>query len=287
MAIYLVSGKLGSGKTLACVGQIRDALRSGRRVATNLDLRLENMLPAKARALQCVRLPDKPTVEHLELIGEGNPTMDETKNGIIVLDELAAWLNSRTFNDKSRGPVIDWLIHSRKKGWDVFFICQHIEQIDKQIRTALVEYLVTCRRLDRIKIPLVGKLVQGVSGGLLSGNLPKLHVAIVKYGTEQHAPTADRWMYQAKDLYDAYNTRQIFTDGYEHGVYTYLPPWHLKGWQTRTARQKLRDWWDCKTYAKRPALKPKHPLAEKLGRLPEVEAIRHFKRMDAMGAFTV
>lgn len=166
MSVYLISGKLGSGKTLSAVGRIRDALMKGRRVATNLDLRLEKLLsprsgkPYKSDGLSkwhqpvsCVRLPDKPTVDDLELIGSGNDSMDESKNGIIVLDELAVWLNSRTFNDKSRMPVIDWLLHSRKKGWDVYFICQHLEQIDKQVRQALVEYLVVCRRMDRMKIP--------------------------------------------------------------------------------------------------------------------------------------
>ncbi len=236
MAIYLISGKLGSGKTLSSVGIIRDALLSGRKVATNLDLHLDKLLPLSrgrpgGRLLSAVRIPDKPTVGDLELLGSGNDSMDETNNGVIVLDELASWLNSRTFNDKSRAPVLDWLIHSRKFGWDVYFICQNIEQIDKLVRTSLVEYLVTCRRLDRIKIPFVGKLIHSLSAGYLSGNLPKIHVAVVRYGTEQHAPIADRWIYQARDLYPVYNTRQVFTDSYSHGAYSYLTPWHLEGWR--------------------------------------------------------
>jgi len=114
MAIYLISGKLGSGKTLSAVGRIRDKLLDGCRVATNLDLKLENLLPPHAgryvkgrQPVNCVRIPDKPTVEDLELIGCGNDSMDEDRNGAIVLDELAVWLNSRTFNDKNRAPVID------------------------------------------------------------------------------------------------------------------------------------------------------------------------------------
>lgn len=288
MAIYLVSGKLGSGKTLASVGRIRDALYRGCRVATNLDLNLDKMLPASSRSCRVVRIPDKPTVADLELLGCGNDSMDEEKNGVIVLDELAAWLNSRTFNDKSRAPVIDWLIHSRKFGWDVYFICQHIEQIDKQVRTALVEYLVTCRRLDRIKIPFVGKLIQGLTGGLLSGNLPKLHVAVVKYGTEQHAPLADRWIYRARDLYAAYNTRQVFTDAYPHGPFSYLPPWHLVGWQQKTWQEKLREAWAAAINPPRLRYqpKPKLPLVEKLAQLPEAERLKHWRRLEALGAFS-
>lgn len=288
MAIYLVSGKLGSGKTLASVGRIRDCLRSGRRVATNLDLHLDKMLPARNKTARCVRLPDKPTVADLEALGCGNTEMDETKNGIIVLDELGSWLNSRTFNEKGRMPVIDWLLHSRKHGWDVFFICQHIEQIDKQIRTALVEYLVVCRRLDRLKIPGVGKLIKALSSGYLSGNMPKVHVATVRYGTDQNAIVADRWIYQAKDLYPAYNTRQVFSDLYADGVYSYLPPWHLGGFRALTLRQRWQAFVDrCLDGPERPKpdLKPKHPLAAMLGKLAPDEAVAHWRRLDALGAF--
>lgn len=287
MAIYLVSGKLGAGKTLACVGVIRDALLSGRKVATNLDLNLDAMLPpmvGRSRPLSCLRIPDKPSVEDLDFLGCGNDEMDESKNGIIILDELASWLNSRTFNDKARAPVIDWLIHSRKHGWDVYFICQHIEQIDKQVRTSLVEYLVTCRRLDRLKIPFVGGLVKALSVGLLSGNLPKIHVGVVRYGTDQHAPIADRWVYQAKDLYRAYNTRQVFSDSYAHGAFSYLSPWHLIGWRTKTWRDKLLDWIAARQPV-RPALKPKHHIAAHLAKLPEAEALRHWRKLESLGAF--
>ncbi|WP_303314291.1 zonular occludens toxin domain-containing protein [Dickeya fangzhongdai] len=40
MAVYVVTGKLGSGKTLVAVGKIQEKLVSGCKVATNLDLRI-------------------------------------------------------------------------------------------------------------------------------------------------------------------------------------------------------------------------------------------------------
>lgn len=42
MAVYFVTGKLGSGKTLFTIDIIQQALGQGRRVASNLDLNLEN-----------------------------------------------------------------------------------------------------------------------------------------------------------------------------------------------------------------------------------------------------
>jgi len=43
MAVYVVTGKLGAGKTLVAVGKIQDKIVSGCRVATNLDLRIHNL----------------------------------------------------------------------------------------------------------------------------------------------------------------------------------------------------------------------------------------------------
>ena len=296
MAIYLVSGKLGSGKTLASVGQIRDKLLTGCKVATNLDLKLENLLPSRygkpggKLPVSCVRIPDKPAIDDLIALGSGNDSMDENKNGIIVLDELASWLNSRTFNDKTRIPVIDWLLHSRKHGWDVFFVCQHLEQIDKQVRTALVEYLVTCRRLDRLKIPFIGKFIQSFTAGYIKGNLPKIHIATVRYGCEKDAIVADRWVYQARDLYNAYNTRQVFTDSYSDGVYSYLTPWHLKGWNQKPLIERLRNLFleNLRKHVPAPAKlqitpKPKLPLVAMLAKLPPDQAIRHYQRLQARG----
>lgn len=289
MAIYLISGKLGSGKTLSAVGRIKDALLEGRKVATNLDLRLENLLPTHAgqpvrkRPVVCMRLPDKPTIDDLSAIGCGNESMDENKNGIIVLDELATWLNSRTFNDKTRMPVIDWLLHSRKKGWDVYFICQHLEQIDKQVRQALVEYLVVCRRMDRMKLPFIGGLIKTLSGGYLQGTMPKIHVAIVRYGTQPDAIKADTWVYRGHDLYAGYDTRQEFTDGYSKGPYSYLPPWHLSG-----GNVPLPAWKQVinQVFAepKKVPPKPKMPLVELLAKLKPDDAVKHYRRLQALGA---
>lgn len=225
MSIYLVSGRLGSGKTLAAVGRIRDALAAGRRVATNLDINMDKMFTPQ-RKYTLLRIPDKPSVHDLESIGCGNDVMDESKNGLIVLDELGSFLNARQFQDKGRAAVIDWLIHSRKLGWDVIFIVQHIDMVDKQIRTALVEYLVTCRRLDRLKIPLFGNFLKMLG---LPFHLPKIHVGVVRYGTELNALVADKWVYMAKHLYPAYDTRQVFIENYPHGPHSMLSAWHLVG----------------------------------------------------------
>lgn len=231
MAIYLIEGKLGAGKTLCAVGRIRDALFDGKRVATNLDLRLDDLVNTDARMCRVIRLPDKPTVGHLEMLGLGNPDLDESRNGLIVLDEMAAYMNARSYGDKDRQPVIDWLIHSRKKGWDVYFICQNIGQIDKQVRESLVEYRVTCKRMDRLTIPFLRPVFSLLTGGRWVPRLPRIHQAMVRYGVEVSAPLADKWTYRGNDLFKAYDTRQVFRFDPWQAPYSYLPPYYTKGWK--------------------------------------------------------
>lgn len=226
MPVYFVTGKLGSGKSLSMAGRMREYLRDGRPVATNIHVFLEHMLKPKARDVLCYRLPAKPSIEHLQGIGSGNPGYDESRNGGLFLDECGTWLNSRGWADPSRQPFIDWMLHARKLGWDVYFLVQDISIIDKQARLALAEHVVWCRRMDRIPIPILSWIVKAATGYRLT--FPKVHFAIVKYGdTTQHL-TVDRWVYRGRDLYSCYDTKQVFKDDGE-GLATYLTPWHLKG----------------------------------------------------------
>lgn len=217
MPVYFVTGKLGSGKSLCAVGKIKDYLDAGRRVATNLNLYLEELLPSSDKQI-VTRLPDKPTIFDLESIGCGTESYDEDQHGLIVLDECGTWFNSRGWADKSRQPVIDWFLHARKLGWDIIFIVQNISIMDKQARDTLCEYLVICKRLDRLRF---GPF-----------KLPKIHSARVIYGDSPTDPKVQRWMYQAKNLYTAYDTKQVFVSPdmpSAVGLHSVLSAWHLKG----------------------------------------------------------
>jgi len=242
MPIYVVTGKLGNGKTLLAVRKIQEALQAGRKVATNLDLVVEHLLPEDHRGARVLRLPDKPTASDLDSIGLGCDTVDESAYGLLVLDELAVWLNARSWGDKERQSVIDWLVHSRKKRWDVIFIVQNLGQLDKQVRDSLTEYLVTCKRLDRVRVPFFGHIGQLLSLGAWNGRVGRLHLGVVVYAAGaqqlQNALVVDRWIYRGTALFAAYDTEQQFRSDYPHGTYTYLTPWHLVGRYSR----KLTPW---------------------------------------------
>lgn len=280
-----MSGKKGNGKSLVVVGRIREALLRGLPVATNLDLKLERLLPVHCRNVNVIRLPDFPSKEDLELIGAANPEradglIDESRNGLLVLDELAVFLNARTFQDKRRLGFLEWFVHSRKLGWDTYLICQHPNQIDKQVREGMAEYHVVCRRLDKLKMPF------------LPIRMPRLHIGFVRYGMERDSVLAERWVYRGNSLFRAYNTRQRFNASYSHGPFSLLSPWHLEGWRTPLPMWKRALHVAPKVPLVPPVavravvqVKPKRPLVELLERLPPDQRLKHWRRLEAAGAF--
>ncbi len=228
MSVYIVTGKLGNGKTLVSVGRIYDALAAGRRVATNLDLDLVAMGGRMNKTMQVTRVPDKPSIDDLTALGSAyEGPYDESKFGALVLDECGTWFNSRNWQDKSRKAVNDWFLHARKLRWDVYLIIQDINILDSQARDALAEYTVFCRRLDNIRIPLIGGLFQSVFGVRLT--LPRIHRAKVVYGCSLQDMVSDVWNYRGNNMFSYYQTDQVFLNDYPHGVYSMLTPWHTSG----------------------------------------------------------
>ena len=295
MTDFAVTGKKGAGKGLFCAGLIRDALRSGKRVATNMDIFPEKMLSPFCRSTH-IRLPDVPSVADLEAIGLGNEEIDDDKNGIIVLDEASKYFNSRQWGDKERQPLLDWLIHSRKLGWDVYYQMQGLEQVDKQLRSTQIEYHISVKRTDKWPIPFITPLSKLVG---MNVRFPRMHLGIYRHGCDREALLVDRKWYRGSDLYSAYDTRQVFVDRNHPsatGIYSVLSPWHLKGRMIKAIPPLyLRfiystlgiDWvkealQDTHRIATR---KPKHPIAATLSKLPPDQAIKHWRRLDTLGVF--
>lgn len=253
MAVYAITGKLGSGKGKGALKIMRDYLQAGKRVATNIDVFLEHMLEPQSRQT-VIRVPDKPSAGDLYAIGSGNKFIefepivrvtrdgfefaapspriltgfDESHNGALFLDECASWLNSRDFQSKGRSELLEWAIHARKYGWDVYFLCQNLTQIDKQLRDSLFEYVVRMTRLDRLKVPFVSAGLRAITAGFSDGSLPRLHIGVVRLGTSPDGIVADRWHFRGDDLNRAYNTTQVFSDSYPHAIHTVLSAWHLQ-----------------------------------------------------------
>lgn len=227
----LITGKRGQGKSLAAVARIQEYLNQGRTVATNLNIMPEHLcLPSNKTPV--FRLPDFPRACDLLMLPPGNldPT-NEARNGLLVLDEAGAFLNARSWQDKSgdRQEVITWLLQSRKYGWDLLMIAQHQRLLDAQVRDSLFELFGVARRLDKIAIPVVSRL--GAMAGV-KVRMPKLHVTTIRYGSGHDAPLSDRLWYRGDDLFRAYDTLQKIDPSVgvpSGGGYSVLSAWHLKG----------------------------------------------------------
>lgn len=297
MTDFAVTGKKRSGKGLFCAGLIRDALRDGRRVATNMDIWPEKLVSPLNKGV-IIRLPDCPTAADMEAIGIGydGEEIDDEKNGLIILDEASKFFNARTWGDKERQPLLDWLIHSGKARWDVYYQMQGLEQVDKQLRNTQVEYHIAVKRTDRWPIPFVTPFCSMFGFDV---RFPKMHVGIFKHGVERESMLVDRKWYLAKEIRGGYDTEQKFLDR-DHpmacGMHSVLSAWHVKGrylpppppYLVRFVMSILGiDWVKrAESQAVRLSVKSKHRLAVLLSKLPEDQRLRHWRRLERLGAFS-
>ncbi len=248
MDFVFITGKLGQGKTLIAVSKIKERFERGGRVATNVDINLTAMFHRNTDKPKLTRIPDKPTLVDFEAIGKGydmTKGYDESKNGLLVLDECGTWFNARNWQDKTRSDVNNWFLHARKLGWDVFLIVQDMSIIDSQARESLAAGVARCKRIDKFRIPFLSAFTSIFLGFILRP--PKLHSARVE---DDSGLLLDRWMYRGTDLYAAYDTRQAFRTDYPHAVHSVLTPWHIHGRHAKpmTLDRKMRI---TKIYLKR------------------------------------
>lgn len=227
--IYVICGHLGSGKTLCAVTlAVEEYLWQGRRVASNMSINLDEAMPKNSKTT-AIKLPGVPTVENLDELGTGydlTQPYDESKFGLILLDEAGTWLNSRDWADKGRRQLFRWITHARKLGWDVALIIQDFEALDTQIRRSVTEIYVSCARTDRIKMPY------------LPIRLPKKFMAIARYKGPNGAMY--KWWFSSALSFPWYDTRQSVlaveeiedAAGVVHdmrGPSSMLSAWHLRG----------------------------------------------------------
>ncbi|MDO8262145.1 MAG: zonular occludens toxin domain-containing protein [Gallionella sp.] len=238
----LLAGKRGSGKGLGGLHLISRALGDGRAVATNMNLFVEHLVPAYNRT-KWYRVPDFPSSEDLEHLPLGNPRIEwvegeadpqlmsgfkESENGLLVLDEAGNFLSAREWNGKDRQKLVNWLSQSRKYGWDLCFMSQHVGMVDKQVRDALIEVQGTVKRTDKIAVPLFSPIWKYFTGRTLT--FPRWHVVALRYGFDNAAPLSERFIYRGTEFYKAYNTLQkIHPETGQKGTSSMLSAYDVKG----------------------------------------------------------
>ena len=110
-------------------------------------------------------------------------------------------------------------------------------------------------------------------------------MAQVRYGLGINDPTADHWIYRGVDLFDCYSTKWVSVADTGEGCYSVLPA-SLSKWRYVPQKPAFwRRWLFSPPPVKRPRARPVHPLVALLAKLPEGERLKHWRRLDALGAF--
>lgn len=160
--IRLVTGVVGSGKTLHSVGWAVEALADGRTIYTNIELNHQAISDLIRRRYRVIIEPDQ--IREVDLIADPN-WHDNIEWGVdgypvmVLLDEIHLWFNARDWSktQKLHGDMLSFLSQSRKADVDVVFIAQVAGQLEKQFRDQC-EWEFYFRALKSIKIPVLGVL---------------------------------------------------------------------------------------------------------------------------------
>lgn len=257
-----LGGQPGTGKSTLATGIALDYMREGRRVVSNFPI---DAAPAclsagdKLAKAYCEVIPARPSVEFIHSLGLGwvSP-LDfgrEDRAGLLIIDEAQGWIPARDWRAAGREALVDWFSQHRKRGWDVLLISPHVEQIDSQIRTSCIEVSGRAKRSDRKKF--------------MGFSWPRFHFVVFRYGLNEKGQMLDRKVYRGTIEHQCFNSYATFNTGEDLHYFT------LPARITRFAPKPKRTM----------PLKPKHPLIATLMRLPEVERLKHWKKLESLGAF--
>lgn len=141
-----------SGKSKYVVYLMRLYLLQGRRVATNIDVFLENLrLPASGSRRYdglLIRLPDSPSPKNLWDLGEGSTgEYTDDRHGSIFLDECSLFLGNRTYAEDEQKKLIEFLVHAGKRRWNVHYIIHDFESLDSKIRNQFISFVYVYKNL--------------------------------------------------------------------------------------------------------------------------------------------
>ena len=153
--IRILTGTPGSGKSLHMANLIYWFLVAKKPVIANFAVKSEMVKhPECFTYLDNSELTPEKLVEYSRLYFESHSFHEgEIK---VFIDEAQVIFQARRWAENGRDAWIRLFSQSRKLGIDVYLCCQHIDMVDKQIRT-LIEYEVRHRVVNNAGIG--GKVV--------------------------------------------------------------------------------------------------------------------------------
>ncbi|PHS69862.1 MAG: hypothetical protein COB22_08635 [Cycloclasticus sp.] len=215
MACSFITGTRGSGKSLYSVIEAFSYLNANKSVATNLNIYPDCRIKVDYKL---TRIPDIPSSSSFRQLGLGcdekfltKEHYDKTKFGLILLDEISLFLNSKS--DKEFKAIVAWLVQSRKYGWDIFCLAQNKEQVHDEVYKALCDNLVICKSDDLVSIPYMGRIMRMFG---FKGMLPENYTALKLNGRSEQSEVMETISYSRKGFSLAYDTSQTFVEDYEY-----------------------------------------------------------------------
>lgn len=145
--VYVVQGKLGSGKSYDCVRLAIDHLRHGGIVASNIALDPVAIGRGIGRSLRAGQYIHITAETDPASIPSGDARGVGFRRVMVILDEALNWFDSTASKDEgARQKWGTWLRQSDKIGQDVYFIAQEFSRAAKWIRE-LAAYMVDIQNM--------------------------------------------------------------------------------------------------------------------------------------------
>ena len=209
--VFVVSGKLGSGKSYHCCDMAIEHLLAGGVVATNMVLHFDRICKNFHRALrpwQLVKIDatsDPHTIPSGDLRGHGK------RRVMVILDEALNWFaSSAGSKDERKNAWSEWLRQSDKIGQDVYFIAQEFGRAAKWIRElAHVAIRITNFKNFSILRQPVGKWL----------HLHRVY-CVCKYEVQSTTLVGFRTYFTSPKIWSCYETSELF--GFERPAQGYL-----------------------------------------------------------------
>jgi len=162
LMIYLVTGKIGSGKTLLVLTRIVEHLAAGGCAVTNIALNRDAVAEHLRRKFRRRLLPGQLREHDFEAnpkfhhsIPFGVPALPV----MVAIDEAHLYFNAAQDSTLRSAflDVVKFLTQSRKAGIDVWMITQAVETLWRQFRLQALHGF-NCRDMRAVKIPFFGSV---------------------------------------------------------------------------------------------------------------------------------
>ena len=155
MALSMVTGQLGTGKSYFAIRKGVEALQKGRQLITNFELhpdfceKIAYRRPLRYRKRVSKRL-DERALRYMdnylyvpELADLMRVRLRHPRQGgcFVLLDECHRWMNAREWNAEQRKDILEWFALSRKRGFEVYVLTQHGDNVDAQVRRLCEDHI--------------------------------------------------------------------------------------------------------------------------------------------------